>query len=107
MAKRRNCGTYGDYLAQGLYKIRVTKKMDVQKVAITFMRKLFLKFASCSDIQTFRIQVKKNNTTGNMINRYLNQMFISFLCVKCKYISIVAPRKRNILKINVPRLPTR
>jgi hypothetical protein len=107
MAKRRNCGTYGDNLAQGLNKIRVTKKMVVHKVAITFMRKLFLKFASFSDIQTFRIHVKKNNTTGNIINRYLNQMFISCLCVKNKYIRKVAPRKRHILKINVPRFPTR
>jgi hypothetical protein len=38
-------------------------------VAITFMRKLFSKFAASSFFHTFHIQYRKNKTTGKVINK--------------------------------------
>jgi hypothetical protein len=62
-------GSYGNDLAQNLSRISVKKKAVVQSVDKIFMTRLFLKLASASFCHTFRIQYKKNNTTGSMINK--------------------------------------
>lgn len=48
----------------------VIKNTVVQKVETKFISKLFLKLAASLFRRTFNIQYKKNNTTGNIINKY-------------------------------------
>ena len=71
----RQSGPYGDDLAQNLSIISVKKKAVVQSVDKIFMVRLFLKLASASFCHTFRIQYKKNNTTGSMINKNKKKRF--------------------------------
>ena len=51
------------------------KKAVVQNVETTFILKLFRKEAASSFCQTFFIQYKKNNTTGNNTNKYKRKWF--------------------------------
>ena len=69
MAISRNCCAYRNNFTQWFKMIRVKKKVEVQSVEITFIRRLFLKFASSGRRHTFIIQNRKNSTTGKRINR--------------------------------------
>jgi hypothetical protein len=64
-----SCCAYGNDFTQWFIIRIVIKKIVVQTVAITFISKLFLKLAASGLRQVFNIQYKKNDTTGNMINK--------------------------------------